>query len=131
MMSNERPEFDETPLSSTLLLFMAILKRDVLLLVRYPVDTATRLFFTLIFFFLMFVGGKLVAGQAISKSLEGLIVGYFLWTMATAAYMGIAKNVQDEASWGTLEQLYMSPHGFGSRCRLWHYRLCSRITGPG
>jgi len=104
----------EDDVASALALFYAIFKKDLLLLARYPVDTVSRFVFTIILFVLMFVGGTLVGGQAFDDSLAGLIVGYFLWSMAVSAYQGIAQNVQSEASWGTLEQLYMSPHGFGT-----------------
>lgn len=114
-MSDATPRAREGAESgSGLSLFYAIFKKDLLLLARYPVDTVSRFAFTVIFFVLMFVGGTLVGGQAFDDSLGGLIVGYFLWTMAVAAYQGVAGNVQSEASWGTLEQLYMSPHGFGT-----------------
>ncbi|KPN31096.1 hypothetical protein SY89_01838 [Halolamina pelagica] len=54
------------------------------------------------FFALMFYGGTLVAGQAFSDSIEGLIVGYFLWTLSIGAYSGIMNDIQSEASWGRL-----------------------------
>jgi len=65
------------------------------------------------FFGLMFYGGQMVAGQAITDTIEGLIVGYFLWTLALGAYSGVTNDVRAEASWGTLERHYMTPFGFG------------------
>jgi ABC-2 type transport system permease protein len=52
--------------------------------------------------------------MALTPTLEGLIVGWFLWTMSIIAYFSLSNNITREASWGTLEQLYMSPYGFGS-----------------
>lgn len=52
-------------------------------------------------------------GSALTDSIEGIIVGYLLWTMAIGAYSGLAWNVTRESQWGTLEQLFMSPFGFG------------------
>jgi len=61
----------------------------------------------------MFYGGRLVAGQAVTDTIEGLVVGYFLWTLALGAYSGVNSDIQSEASWGTLERHYMTPFGFG------------------
>jgi len=95
------------------LLLKAVVYRDLLVWVRYPVDAAFGLVMGVFFFGLMFYGGQMVAGQAITDTIEGLIVGYFLWTLSLGAYSGIANDVQSEASWGTLERHYMTPFGFG------------------
>lgn len=100
-------------------LLAAVLYKKVLLLLRYPVNTAARMLTVYVFFALMFFGGRAVAGRmgaagAITSTLEGLIVGWFLWTMSITAYFGLSTAVTTEAQWGTLEQLYMSPYGFGT-----------------
>ena len=94
-------------------LLKAVVYRDLLIWVRYPVNAALGLFMGVFFFALMFYGGTLVAGQAFSDSIEGLIVGYFLWTLSLGAYSGIMNDIQSEASWGTLERHFMTPFGFG------------------
>ncbi|UPM44730.1 ABC transporter permease [Halocatena salina] len=94
-------------------LLKAVVYRDLLIWLRYPVDAALGLFMNVFFFGLMFYGGSLIAGQAINDSIEGLIVGYFLWTLSVGAYAGIAKDIQSEANWGTLERHYITPFGFG------------------
>jgi ABC-2 type transport system permease protein len=94
-------------------LLKAVVYRDLLVWVRYPVDAAFGLVMGVFFFGLMFYGGQMVAGQAINDTIEGLIVGYFLWTLSLGAYAGIMNDVQSEASWGTLERHYMTPFGFG------------------
>ncbi|WP_115864020.1 ABC transporter permease [Halorussus litoreus] len=94
-------------------LLKAVVYRDLLVWVRYPVNAALGLFMGVFFFGLMFYGGTLVAGQAISDTIEGLIVGYFLWTLSIGAYSGITNDVRSEASWGTLERHYTTPFGFG------------------
>nr|WP_211087026.1 ABC transporter permease [Halarchaeum nitratireducens] len=91
----------------------AVIYRDLLIWVRYPLNAALGLFMGVFFFALMFYGGTLVAGQAFSDSIEGLIVGYFLWTLSLGAYSGIMNDIQSEASWGTLERHFMTPFGFG------------------
>ena len=94
-------------------LLKAVIYRDLLIWIRYPVNAALGLFMGVFFFGLMFYGGTLVAGQAIEDSIEGLVVGYFLWTLSLGAYSGITNDVRSEASWGTLERHYTTPFGFG------------------
>jgi ABC-2 type transport system permease protein len=100
-------------------LLWAVVYKQLLLLVRYPVNTAAQLVSIYLFFAVVFFGGRAAAASvgggagAMSETFDGLIVGWFLWTMALAAYFGLAQNVTEESQWGTLEQLYMSPHGFG------------------
>jgi ABC-2 type transport system permease protein len=94
-------------------LLKAVIYRDLLIWIRYPLNAALGIFMGVFFFALMFYGGTLVAGQAFSDSIEGLIVGYFLWTLSIGAYSGIMNDIQSEASWGTLERHFMTPFGFG------------------
>lgn len=94
-------------------LFKAVVYRDIVVWLRYPVDAVSAVFVLVVLFGLMFYGGQLVAGQAIEDSIEGLVVGYFLWSLAITAYGGVANDVQDEASWGTLERHFTTPLGFG------------------
>lgn len=94
-------------------LLKAVIYRDLLIWIRYPVDAVLGLFVNVFFFGLMFYGGTLVAGQAITDTIEGLIVGYFLWSLSVGAYAGLTNAIRSEASWGTLERHYMTPFGFG------------------
>lgn len=98
---------------TTLRLFRAVFRKQLLLLIRYPVNTLSQLFGLYVFFVLLFYGGQAVGGAAFSESLGGLVVGFFLFTMSVVAYGGLSWDVTREAQWGTLEQLFMSPHGFG------------------
>ena len=93
-------------------LFGALARKRVVLLKEYPVNTLTQLAVTYMFFAGIFFGGQAVAGPAITDSLPGIIVGFFVWTMAITAFAGAARSIMQEAQWGTLEQLYMSPYGF-------------------
>jgi len=99
---------------SYLALLKVIFYKQLILLVRYPVNTAVRFLMMVVIFSLVFFGGKAVAGPAISNSLDGIIVGFFLFTLAYVAYAGLAFNVTRESQWGTLERLFMSPHGFNT-----------------
>ncbi len=94
-------------------LLRAVVYRDLVVWVRYPVNAVLGLVMGVFFFGLMFYGGTLVAGQAISDTIEGLVVGYFLWILSAGAYSGVVSDVRSEASWGTLERHYMTPFGFG------------------
>ncbi|KTG10045.1 ABC transporter [Haloprofundus marisrubri] len=94
-------------------LLAAIARKQFTLLVRYPINTISQLFGLYVFFALIFFGGQAVGGAAFGESLAAIIVGFFLFTMTIVAYSGLAWDVTREAQWGTLEQLFMSPFGFG------------------
>lgn len=98
---------------SRLALVSVIVRKQLILLVRYPVNTATNFLQLALIFGVIFFGGRAVAGPTITDSLGGIIVGLFLWTLAIIAFSGLAWNVTREAQWGTLERLFMSPNGFG------------------
>lgn len=93
------------------LLFRTILRKQILLLIRYPVNTASEFLGLLFIFGIIVGGGQAVYGAAINSELSGLIVGFFLFTMAYSAFEEMAWTVTYEAQWGTLEQLIMSPYG--------------------
>lgn len=92
---------------------LAAARKRILLLVRYPVNTLSQFLTIYLLFLVVFLGGQAVAPATITDSIGGIIVGYLLWTMALTAFSGLSWNVTREAQWGTLEQLYMSPFGFG------------------
>ena len=112
-----RPETEPAggfPTPPLVTLFKVIFRKQVIDLTRYPINTTSLFLSMFVFFALIFFGGKAVAGTAITDSLDGLIVGYFLWTLATRAFRGLASNVMNEARWGTLERLFISPYGLGN-----------------
>ena len=96
-----------------LTLVRAVAKKRALLMVRYPVNTLSQFAMTYFVFLIIFFGGQALAGAALADSIEGIIVGYMLWSASITAYAGLAWNVTRESQWGTLEQLFMSPFGFG------------------
>jgi ABC-2 type transport system permease protein len=106
-------------LASRLVLVRAILYKRLLLRLRYPLNTAAQFVTVYMFFAIIFFGGQAAAdsvgggASAMGETFDGLIVGWFLWTMSITAYFSLATNVTNESQWGTLEQLYMSPYGFG------------------
>lgn len=100
-------------LSEHYVLFRGIFLKSFILLKRYLLNSLVRIGTIYIFFLFMFFGGRQLSAQAMDDTLGGLIVGFFVFTMALTAYSGITQNVMREAQWGTLEQLYMSPFGIG------------------
>lgn len=98
---------------SLVVLTRAVARKQVTLLARYPLNTASMLVSLYVFFAIVFFGGRAVAGAAIADTLPGIVVGFFLYTMTIVAYSGMAWDVTREAQWGTLEQLYLSPYGLG------------------
>jgi len=108
------PEPSDGASPSRLALVGVVLRKQVTLLVRYPINTATRFLTMIILFGLILFGGRAAVGAAITDSIEGIIVGFFIWTLAIIAFSGLAWNVTREAQWGTLERLFLSPNGFGT-----------------
>ncbi|ELY49970.1 ABC transporter [Natronolimnohabitans innermongolicus JCM 12255] len=90
----------------------AVLYREYLIFVRYPANAIGGIVIALFFFAVLFYGGQMVAGQALTDSIEGIIVGYFLWTLSVGAYSSISNDIASEVQWGTLERHVMSPFGF-------------------
>jgi ABC-2 type transport system permease protein len=101
-----------TASGSVLTLARAIFRKQLTLMFRYPINLVSGLLTLYLFFAMIFFGGRAVAGQALAGNLEGIIVGFFLWSMAWSAFADLTWNVTREAQWGTLEQLYMTPFGF-------------------
>lgn len=107
------------PIAGRYVLFREMVRKQLLLMLRYRVNFAASLVSMYLFFAAIFFGGQVAVSQveggigALSSTFDGLIVGWFLWTMAQSAYSGLQGDVTAESRWGTLEQLYMSPYGFG------------------
>ena len=90
----------------------AVLYREYLLFVRYPANALGGIVISLFFFGVLFYGGRMLAGQALADSIEGIVVGYFLWTLSVGAYSSISNDIGSEVQWGTLERHVMTPFGF-------------------
>jgi len=89
-----------------------VLAREFLLFVRYPANAIGGVVVSLFFFGVLFYGGRMVAGRALTDSLEGIIVGYFLWTLSVGAYSSVSNDIGSEVQWGTLERHITTPFGF-------------------
>jgi ABC-2 type transport system permease protein len=90
----------------------AVLYREFLLFVRYPANAVGGIVVALFFFGLVFYGGRMVAGRALTDSIEGIVVGYFLWTLSVGAYSSLSNDIGSEVQWGTLERHVTTPFGF-------------------
>jgi len=97
-----------------LIAFRVILFRNIIELKRYAFNTASMLVSLYVMFMILFYGAQRLGGAAIAAgdTLEGLLVGYLLWTMAIMAYSELSWDLNSQAQVGTLEQLYISPIGF-------------------
>lgn len=89
-------------------------RRELVLLRRYPLDTLTNVFVIYLFFAVAFFGSNTLENNPIAGSTDALIVGFFLFTLVTVLYVKLGNDIAMEARWGTLEQLYMTPFGFGT-----------------
>lgn len=90
----------------------AVLYREFLIFVRYPANAVGGVVIALFFFGVLFYGGRLLAGRALADSLEGIVVGYFLWTLSVGAYSSVSNDIGSEVQWGTLERHITTPFGF-------------------
>ncbi len=95
-------------------LFKAIFIKEWISLRRYPFNTISAIVTVYMVFLLFFLGYKYVGGNqtTFTRTTEGFIVGFFIWTYSIAAYSTLSWGIIQEARTGTLEQLYMTPLGF-------------------
>lgn len=98
---------------ATVRLFRGLFAKEWAILKRYWLNTVGGILGAFMFFAVAFFGGQAIAEAQLDESLAGLVVGYFLVILGIAAYMDTTNKVTREAQWGTLEQLHMTPLGFG------------------
>jgi len=97
-----------------LLLLWGLLKKHVIELKRYFFDSLSGLVTIYLIFLLIFFGFKgFVSGPNFGNTVDGIVVGFFLWNFTLEVYSELSNSLIREARWGTLEQLYLSPEGFG------------------
>ena len=97
------------------LLLQAFFKKEFILFRRYFLNSLGGML-TLYIIFLLVMGGfqgvSALTGVG-GNTVEGLVVGYVLWLFMLSTYQDVSHTLRTEAQEGTLEQLYMSAHGFG------------------
>lgn len=85
-----------------------VIKKELLLLFRYRLNTLSYLLLMYGIFLAIFFGGRTLGGGAFDDTLGEIVVGFFLATLSFTAFNRIAATFSREASWGTLEQMYAS-----------------------
>ncbi|GEM84592.1 ABC transporter permease [Meiothermus hypogaeus] len=80
---------------------------------RYPNEAfASMTSFTILFYAVVMGAQGATAGPlALGSGLEALIVSFVLWYLAVIGLGSMAWGIQTEAQVGTLEQLWLTPHG--------------------
>lgn len=98
--------------------FAAIWGKTVAFVRRYTFNTISQLFSIYLLFLVVFFGARGISGAvggspaALGETLDAAVVGFFLWFLALAAHSDLAFSIMNEARFGTLEQLMMTPVGF-------------------
>lgn len=99
-------------MSEYLTLATAVARKELVVRYRYFLNTLGSFLMLYILFLLVFFGGREFGVQAVTQSTTGIVVGVFLFAVAQIAFSRIAFDVTDEAQWGTLERLFLTPFGF-------------------
>lgn len=95
-----------------LTILKAMFIRHLLMLKSYSFNSLSGIITMYIVFCLMFFGVQaMVPAGSIGRTLEGMLVGYALWAFAIFAFSELAWELTNEAQFGTLEQLHLSPAG--------------------
>lgn len=101
------------------ILARALWHRSAVMFLRYAFNTLGLLVSLYLVFLVFFLGASYVGGgfsgspvPGLGRTLDQLVVGFFLWFVALAAYQDLADRITQEAQWGTLEQVMMTPFGF-------------------
>lgn len=81
-------------------------------LLRYPVNFLGTVVSTFILFLLLFEGGRAIAPVRIGRSIDAIIVGFFLFVTVNNSFTFLEGMINNEAKYGTLEQLYASRFDF-------------------
>lgn len=95
-------------------LFKVSIEKTFKEILRYKFNTISNILLLYVVFMAMFLGVKSfgldmgVSPIEMGDTLEGFVIGYFLWSIMMMSYEGVAYGIIDDASRGTLEQLNMS-----------------------
>lgn len=94
-------------------LFWVEFKRSWLNLRRYPSEFVGGVITLSLFFLLLFLGAKFLAGPNANfgERTEAILVGFLLWILTLFAYGTLSFGLSEEAQTGTLEQVFLTPYG--------------------
>lgn len=92
----------------------SVFVRNIITLKRYYFNTLSSLISLYMIFMFIYYGARGFGGPAMSvgNTLEGILVGYLLWTLSIMAFSDLSWDLNNQAQVGTLEQLYVTPVGF-------------------
>lgn len=92
-------------------IFWAELKRQWIQQRRFAIDSIAGIVGLAIIFYGLFLTTQYLAGPTtqFGTRLDSIVVGYVLWTLVSFIIGDIAGGLQQEASTGTLEQIFLSP----------------------
>ncbi len=97
-------------------LFLAELRRTWIQFIRYPSEAIVGIFIIVITFYFLFAGASYIAGPDAglsgasgSERLEVLVVGYIISILVISVLSTTSNSLEQEASTGTLEQIFLSP----------------------
>jgi len=99
----------------TLVMTWAMVKRYGIELKRYAFNTLSMLVSFYLIFLILFLGIRSFAGNSpqFGEALPGMVIGFTVFYLVVYAYAELSWVLIAEAQQGTLEQLSMSPLGFG------------------
>lgn len=103
-------------------LYRAELKRSWIILKRYPLEGISTLILTLFSCVLFLTAGPWA--DYVDYDFENGVIGYTVWTLITIIFDDIALTLTEEAMTGTLEQVFLTPHGI---TRLFGFRTLASL----
>lgn len=94
-------------------LFLAELKRRWSLARAYPFEEIAETLMMAVFFYMLFWGSKYMAGPTANfgTRLDAIVIAYILWLLIMQVFQGVAFDLQQEKTQGTLEQMMTSTFG--------------------
>lgn len=108
-------------------LFLAELKREWILQIRYAAEIISFVVGLTIAFYGLFQSAQYIAGPStqFGDRLDSIVVGYVLWSLSIFILSDIAGGLQQEAQTGTLEQIFLSPF---SGLQIFTARAVAKLT---
>jgi ABC-2 type transport system permease protein len=95
---------------SWLNVLVANVRKVWILLLRYLPNTVSEIITFYAIFLMFFLGVRFIGNpEQMGENSAYVIVSMFLWFLSLTAMQGIGWELTNEATSGTLEQLYMSP----------------------
>ncbi|AKI97287.1 ABC transporter permease [Kosmotoga pacifica] len=106
-----------------LVAFFSNFKKNLIEFKRYYFNSISGIITIFVLFYLIFFGVKAVGSNSptFGDTIDGIIVGYFMWLMFIFSFQGVSFGIMDEAQRGTLEQVFMSPIPF-------EFQIFSRVV---